>query len=225
MLDFLTFLTEAKDTGPEHVHDLAIGHGNDGVAKSGMILDAVHKKLLGKHSAINVTTEYDDEKNKDPVMKPTASNYTINDQRRFLDHMENAKRVYSQMKPDSMDRVGIHGHHLKAHLSSLGRMSEPPKTDGFVDYLTKQHDKTVKKTDHSIGEDKKRHGYSNAIQHVLKNRPHYDKALELHHHLGKAKDVLHGVIAKNYKQQGSTIGSKGAVATGYQGTARIAKKK
>lgn len=224
MDDFRTFITEERQTGPDHVHDLMIGHGNEGVAMAGNVMDAVHRKLLGKHSAINITLEHGQDL-PDPVMKPSSTSYTPHEQRRYLDHMENAKRVYSQMKPDTIDIVGTHGHHLKKYLSGLSRKPDPHETDGFLDYLTKQHENNTDKTDHSVGEDKKRHSYSNAITHVAANRQHYDKALELHHHLGRARDVLTHVISKNYKQAGHKLSAEGAMAVGKMGKARFARGK
>jgi hypothetical protein len=225
MRSFVEFITEAKkDRGPELVHDLMF-HGHRGMEQAGHILDAVHRKLLGKTSAVKITTEYSGkDKKKDPVLVPNPSHYTIGEQRRFLNHLENAKRVYSGMKPEALDLVKRHSYSLKHHLTGMSPKTEPPKTDGFIDYLVKQHDSRTDRDDQSVEAAKKRKSYTDTLEHVAAHRKHYDKALELHHHLTRAQDVLAGVISKHYKMNGQKVGPDGVVATGHMGTARIKRK-
>jgi len=220
MLNFLTFLTEAIDSEHDLVHHHVITHGNEGAASVGHILDATHRHLLGKTSAIKLTTEYDDDK-ADPVHKADPTNYSIGEQRRYLNHMENAKRVYSKMKPESLGIVGRQKYQLKHYLHGLTLGSEPPTADGYLDHLAKQHDKRTDKNDRSHEEDKKRLSYSDSIKHVIANQSHFENAIEMHYHLRRAQNTLASVIGKNYKSAGRSVGRNGVVATGHMGTARI----
>jgi len=221
MLTFSTYLIEAAADGPEMVHHHAISHGNDGVAAVGHALDAVHRHLLGKTSGAKITTEYDHPTDKDTVHRATLTNYTIHDQRRFLNHMENAKRVYSKMKPESMGIVGRQKYQLKHYLHGLSIGAEPPTVKGYMDHLTKQHDNRTRKTVHTHEEDKKRLSYSDAIKHVTANEKHFENAMEMHYHLRKAQNTLTGVVAKNYRSAGRQMGSKGATVTGHFGTFKL----
>jgi hypothetical protein len=136
-------------------------------------------------------------------------------------HLENAKRVYAKMKPESMGIVGKQKYQLKNYLHGLSLGAEPPTVDGYLNHLTKQHDKRTDKNVRTHEEDKKRLSYSDAIKHVIGNQNHFENAIEMHYHLRKAQNTLASVINKNYKTSGRSVGKNGVVATGHMGTARI----
>ena len=58
-----------------------------------------------------------DVNNVDPTLHVNPKNYTPKEQKEYLDHMENAKRTYSRMKPEAPELLDGHGTSLEAHVN------------------------------------------------------------------------------------------------------------
>lgn len=164
--------------------------------------------------------EHPDVNHIDPTMHPDPSNYTPEEQKAFLNHMEKAKRVYASMKPESMDALAGHGENLEAHINNMIKTGGTPSSQGYIDHLTARHQKDLEKVKTEASKQKRIQAHAAVIEHISKNREHFDKALELHKHLQNAKNVLVGVANKNNRYQFSVAGEP----TGSEGTALYDKK-
>lgn len=158
--------------------------------------------------------EHPDVNNIDPTMDVNPSNYTPEEQKAFLNHMDKAKRIYASMKPEAMDALAGHGENLEAHVNNMIRTGGNPSTQGYIDHLTARHMKDLDKVKTDASKQKKMQAHADLMSHISNNREHFDKALQLHNHLQNAKNVLVNVLNKNNKYQHSVAGEP----TGSEGT-------
>jgi len=195
----------------------------------------VHTKYKGKGDLDSMSAEPLDDKtrakfrdhpdvnNISPKTDINPSNYTPEEQKSFLQHMENAKRTYASMKPEGMDALQGHGVNLEAHINDMIRKGGTPSTQGYIDHLTSRHNKKVESLKTQAAKDKYGQQHAEEAGHIMKNKEHFDKALQLHNHLRQAKNVLIGVMNKNnrfhHTINGQPTGSEGAVVFDKQGNA------
>lgn len=157
----------------------------------------------------------------DPTEKVNTNNYTPDEQREFEKHRENARKVYQSMKPEAFDAIKGHGADLEGHINDQVRKGGKPSVEGYMDHLQSKHEKEISKLKTQSAIDKKKQAFSEKLQHINKNKEHFGKILELHHHLQQAKNVLTGVMAKNspfrHTINGEPASPEGAVAVNKKG--------
>jgi len=178
----------------------------------------VHTKYSGRGGLENLSAgplddktrakfgEHPDVNNVDPSVQVNPSNYTPEEQRQFLEHMENARRSYGRMAPEAMDAIAGHGTSLEAHINDMVRKSGAPSVQGYIDHLTDKHNKEISKLKTQKSIDLRNQQHEAVIRHIIENQKHFKDALDLHGHLQKAKNVLVGVMAKNNPYHHSVAG-------------------
>ena len=188
------------------------GGGNDLGSMSADALNSKQRDKFVRHPDVN---------NIDPTIKSNPSNYSPEEQQEFLNHKEAAKQTYAKMKPEAMEALAGHGTALEGHINDMVKKGGTASTQGYIDHLTAKHNKEIEKLKTQAGKDKRIQAHAKVIQHIIDNKPHFDKALELHGHLQKAKDVLARVMAKNsefgHSINGEPTGPEGAVAVDKNG--------
>jgi hypothetical protein len=188
------------------------GGGRDLGSMSAMPLDSKIRSQFVNHPDVH---------NIDPTIDVNPSNYTPEERNEFLNHKEAARLAYGKMKPEAMEALTGHGLALEKHINKMVREGGTPSTQGYMEDLTAQHNKDVEKLKSQAGRDKKSQQHAALMQHILENKKHFDKALEVHGHLQRAKDVLTRVMAKNspfmHTIAGEPTGPEGAVAVDKQG--------
>lgn len=159
--------------------------------------------------------------NIDPTINVTPSNYTPEERAEFAKHKEAVRQSYSKMKPEAMDALEGHGINLEAHINKMIREGGQPSTEGYIKDLTDKAKKSIDSVKTEKAKDIKAKEHSALVNQVEQNRKHFDKALEIHGHLQKAKDVLTKVMAKNnqftHTIAGEPTGPEGAVAVDKNG--------
>ena len=155
-----------------------------------------------------------DVNNIDPTMKINPENYTEDERKQFLTHMHAARKTYASMKPEAMDALNGHSVHLQAHINNMIRTDGTPSVDGYIQHLTDRHNKDLEKTKTPAARERKAAAHAAVLDHIMQNREHFDKALQLHNHLTNAKNVLVNVMEKNAPYAHSI----GDMPTGKEGT-------
>lgn len=199
-------------------------------AKLGVV---VHTHYKGKGDLSNMTAgpladkdrsefkNHPDVHNVDPTLKPDTANYTPDEQSEYHTHMEKAKMAYKRMKPEALESLNGHGVNLEAHVNDMIRNGGQPSVDGYVAHLSKRATKDIESVKTPSAKDKKARAHSAAIEHIMNNREHFDKALQLHGHLQSAKNVLTKVMAKSnpfeHSIKGVPTSPEGAVAVDKKG--------
>jgi hypothetical protein len=177
-------------------------------------LDAKTRVKFGNSSDVN---------NIDPTMNNNPSNYTPEEQKAFLSHLDKAKRVYSSMKPEATDALAGHSVNLQGHINDMIRKEGKPSVEGYIQHLSNRHNADISKLKKQDVIDKRNQAHADVLDHVTKNSDHFKKALELHNHLTNAKNVLVGVMEKNAPYSHSIgdeqTGKEGTVVVDKQGNA------
>jgi len=173
------------------------GAGLEGMAAGP--LDDKERTRLSNHPDVH---------NIDPTITINPANYTPAEQQEFLSHREAATRTYRSMKPEAFDVVSKHGQNIETHVNDMVRQGGEPSVEGYLAHLQARHQKDLDSVKTEAAKNKKRQAHAAMMQEIYDNKDHFKKALELHNHLQKAKDVLTGVMAKN-NQWGHSIGGEG----------------
>lgn len=158
--------------------------------------------------------------NINPKMDINPGNYTPEEQRAFMKHMDKAKSTYSSMKPESMDALEGHGQHIEAHINDMIRTGGTPSVEGYINHLQRKTQKEVDNVKTDAAKQKKLAAHAQVMQHIMNNKDHFQKAMDLHGHLQAAKNVLVNVMAKNSPYQHSVMGEP----TGPEGTVVVDKQ-
>lgn len=131
-------------------------------------------------------------------------------------HLNTAERL-----SNNHDFSHIEGHedHLKAYINHTVRTSETPTTEGYVAHLMKRRDKAVEEKKSEAGKQKAKDTHDAMIGHVQNNKKQFDRTLEIHHHVEKAKDILTTAINSSAKHEFShTIDGQQTNPEGYVAT-------
>lgn len=159
--------------------------------------------------------------NIDPTIHVNPANYSPEERAEFAKHKEAVRQSYSKMKPEAMDALEGHGVNLEAHVNKMIREGGQPSVDGYIKDLNDKARKSIDSVKTEKAKDRKAQEHSAVIDNVEQNRKHIERALEIHGHLQKAKNVLTGVMAKNnqftHTIAGEATGPEGAVAVDKQG--------
>lgn len=121
-------------------------------------------------------------------------NYSQKSQDEFHKHMNAAKdihnthgsKMYSAIHPEHKGEGG----HLGTYINSTVRNDSVPTAKGFQQHLQSHFEKAASKLKSEAGQNKKKAEGAANIEHVEKNKSHYDNLFAMHHHLQKAKNVL-----------------------------------
>jgi hypothetical protein len=133
-------------------------------------LDDKTKSKFNKHPDVHTI---------DPEVKINPKNYTPEDQREFLNHKREAEITYGKIKPEAFDEMGNHGKKFSAHIDDMSSKGLEPSVDSYLDSLKKNKE------------------HSSMAETVLRNRNHFEKALEFQTHLKNAKNALMNPLHKN----------------------------
>ena len=151
-----------------------------------------------------------------PESKPNPANYTEDEQNKFHESMQKAKKVYSSMKPEIYDSIKGHHASLQEHIKSAEKNGYLPTVKSYINHLTNKHQTDVDSISVEDIQNKKRKSFSDKLENVHKNQNNFQKALELHNHIKNAKNILKGVSDKNddfaYKSKNKAITSPGLIA-------------
>jgi hypothetical protein len=165
--------------------------------------------------------QHPDVHNIDNAINVNPSNYTPEEQRAFLTHKELAKQTYGKIKPEALETLDGYGPTLQNHIDDMIKNDGIPDTQSYIGHLTNINNRTIDKTKVKSNIDKKIQKHADDMKNITDNSQNIDKALELHGHLQRAKDVLLGVMHKNndfsHNINGIPTSSKSAVITDKDG--------
>jgi hypothetical protein len=200
-------ITYAADKNSEHGQN----------ALNSQIGVAVHTAYKGK-TMEDMKAQYAPElktfkKNKDVHLISTEHpldklNYDPKDQQKFAKHMKAAATLHKATGEDVFAAVTKHQLPMKTYINSTIRNGTNPSISGYTQYLTNSHQKKID----SVKTDKAKQQKSALAQvdldHVKTNRQGFNRVLQMHRHLQKAKDVLTHTLSSNSEFEHSIRGKK-----------------
>lgn len=132
-------------------------------------------------------------------------------------HLDSAEQV---MKNHSYAHLAGHEQHLRSYINKTVSSGEAPSVDGYKKHLSAVHQKKIDSVKTQAAKDRKTAEMNNDLQHVQKNAKHFDKSLEIHHHLQQATNYLargldaHGAGGFTTHINDKPAGGEGYVASG-----------
>ena len=158
--------------------------------------------------------------NYDPSVRVNPVNYTPVEQRAFEEHMENARKAYTRIKPEVYDDLVGHDQHMRTYTNQRVRAGAegPGNVDEYLSFLNDRAQKDINSTKTQVAKDRKTKQNAALMQQVVQNAKHVQNIFDLHNHLQNAKNVLIGVAGKNSPEtvelpDGSPTGHEGYVST------------
>ena len=123
--------------------------------------------------------------------------YSLEDRKQVDHHLEQAVGHFKNTPDEHHDTVSKHSTALKTYINHNVRTGGEHSHEGFVEHHSNTHQKKIDgvKTDAA----KARHQTTkdNTIDHINKNKEHFEGPMNMHKHLQSAKDI----ITKNLSQK------------------------
>jgi len=123
--------------------------------------------------------------------------YSLEDRKQVDHHLEQAVAHFKNTPDEHHETVSKHAVALKTYINHTVRTGEEHSHEGFVKHHSNAHQKKIDgvKTDAA----KARHQTTkdNTIDHINKNKEHFEGPMNMHKHLQAAKDI----ITKNLSQR------------------------
>lgn len=135
-------------------------------------------------------------------------NYDPKDQQKFAKHMKAAATLHKATGEDVFTAVQQHQLPLKTYINSTIRHGTNPSISGYTDYLTKSHQKKIDSVKTEKAKTQKAALAQVDLDHVKNNRQGFNRVLQMHRHLQKAKDVLTHTLSSNSEFEHSIRGKK-----------------
>ena len=126
-------------------------------------------------------------------------NYAQKDQDTFHKHMNAAKAIHDTHSANMYSATQRHqgeGGHLATYINHTVRNDEIPTASGLQKHITAHYAKAASKVKTPASIAKKQAEGADHVEHIEKNKSHYDNLLAMHHHLAQAKNTL----VKNLEQ-------------------------
>ena len=190
-------------------------------AKFGIV---IHTKYEGKNLGELQPTPYVDTENfgenPDVHLMPATvdmnpENWKPKDRADFTNALENAKIIYSKMKPDALDEVVKHSELLDLYFNQAVKGKTKPDVEEYVKFLTRQAEKEAAKLKRPATQEAVRRKYAELAKHVQSNQKNFKAAFDLREHLTKAKETLMRGVRQNTSDYEYSINGKKTGPEGY----------
>lgn len=117
---------------------------------------------------------------------------------------EDSKKVQKHL--DAADELGkdhdwshMQGHdeHMKQYINDTVRKSTKPTTEGYKAFVMAKGEKKISGFKSEKGQAKAKAEHVAMLDSITANKKHFDKTLQIHQHVEKAKDILTHNLANN----------------------------
>jgi hypothetical protein len=152
-----------------------------------------------------------------PEIKDTKhTHYSDEDRNEYQQHRDKATETYLSMHPSTLSKLGDHNEHIKPYINSTVRNGTTPSADDYSKFLETKRDAEAAKVKTEAAKKKKQDSYNKLISDVTDSGDEFKKALELHGHIQRAKDILVRALGNptefSHSVGGSTVKPEGFVA-------------
>lgn len=167
--------------------------------------DVDHAKFV-QHPDVNLVNP--------EITSHATDRYTPSVQDKFHSHKNEALKTYLSMNDSVVKDLSKHNEHLKPYINSTVRDGTTPSLEGYQKHLATKRDSEAAKVKTPAAKQKKAQQYNDLINHTEVNKDDFKKALALHSHIQKAKDVLVNAIG-NPTEFSHTVGGKEVKPEGF----------
>jgi hypothetical protein len=137
------------------------------------------------------------------VVHPTVDHkkvkYTPEQQKEFDSHMHAATNAFNNAHKDFHSAIEPHSEHLKTYINKTVKDQSTPSVAGYKAHMAEKAQKEMDKVKTEKSKAQKQKLLHSQHGHVDSNQEHFQSALNMHHHLQKAKNVLVGALSTHQK--------------------------
>jgi len=156
--------------------------------------DSISSMSADPHPDLHNFKQHPDVWQKSPNMDTKQVHYSEDDQNKFQEHMDAAKKLHDEGKKNGMYKhTEAHqgeGGHLETYINHTVRTDEEPTAAGLSKHIAGKYEKASAKLKTPAGQSRKMQELKPHTDHIEKHKEHYNNLLKMHNHLQKAKDVL-----------------------------------
>jgi len=105
-------------------------------------------------------------------------------------HIAKAQEIHSKLPEGHHDIVNKHDEHFSTYINKTVRTGEKPSTAGLRAHIASRMGNEIDKVKTDKAKASKTANMNAALEYHDNNEPHFKKALEIHHHVQAAKDIL-----------------------------------
>jgi hypothetical protein len=122
--------------------------------------------------------------------------------------MKAAATLHKATKEDAFGAVGQHQLPLKTYINSTIRNGTNASISGYNQHLAASHQKKIDTVKSDKAKAQKTALAQADLDHVQKNRQGFNRILQMHRHLQKAKNVLTNTLSSNSEFEHTINGKK-----------------
>jgi hypothetical protein len=134
--------------------------------------------------------------------------YHPKEQQRFAKHMKAAAMLHKATGEDDFAAVQQQQIQLKTYINSTIRHGTNASIDGYVEHLANSHQKKIGSVKTEKAKAQKSALAQADLDHVKTNRKAFNRVLQMHRHLQKAKNVLTNTLSSNSEFEHTINGKK-----------------
>lgn len=154
---------------------------------------------FGSHDDVHlISPNHDFSKNK----------YSEKEKEQFNAHLNSATKAFNSAHKDFHTAVHPYTEHLKTYINATVRDQSKPSVEGFKSHLQGRYVKDISKLKTGSAIERKNNEMKAHLSQIGTNKSHFKSALDIHHHLQQAKNVLVNALSRNTKYEHSIAGQK-----------------
>lgn len=127
-------------------------------------------------------------------------------------HLSKAQELHDKLPETHHDIINRHEGHFSTYINKTVREGSKPTTKGLRQHIEQRMGKELEKLSSDKGRAKKQGEINSALTYHDTHENHFQKALDIHHHVQAAKDILtkglHDAQAKHNPMKQSIDGKE-----------------
>jgi hypothetical protein len=211
---------------PNTITYTAKGDKADAIKKS-KIGVVIHTKYHGHNLAsMHATHDVDasDFKQHPDVFHHTAdydakgAHYSEQSQKRVLDELSKAKAIHEKHGSKMYKATEMHqgeAGHLGTYINQTVRDGSTPTAEGLKQHIAGKYEKIVGKLKTEKSQNAKLDELKTHVNHIEKNKAHYDNLFKMHQHLANAKNEMVKSLESNEGSYEHAIGGEASKPEGF----------
>lgn len=112
------------------------------------------------------------------------------DSMKVQNHLEQAQKIHNKLHPTHHDIINQHDEHISTYINQTVRTGEKPTTAGLRKHIQSRMQKDVDKLKSEKGKARATEKMNAALAHHDTHEKAFGKALQIHHHIQSAKNIL-----------------------------------
>lgn len=121
-------------------------------------------------------------------------NLTPEENKQVEHHLSKAEEIHNNLPSGHHEIIGKHQEHFDTYINKTVRTGDKPSTKGLKEHIATRMQKEVDKVSTPAAKARKTDAMNSSLAYHDTHEKHFKHALDIHHHIQSAKDILtHGI--------------------------------